>query len=528
MEFSDVHFYVGQCRSSPDGRYIAHYEDRRIIIRHTSTLQLHTTLTAADPVQSLQWSPDSNYLIAVLHSSHDVQVFSPDSPSVVCRVGDQRSIKTAAFAPDSRHLLTTSTFSGLATLYSLTSSHRYVINKLTGSSLARFSPDAAMLATVERHDDHDHLGLYSLHTHQPLYHIQLPTDDTARIDWSPDSSHILCIDSPMYGNTCCVRAVDGRVVVSWQTGERHDFERNVKCGVWSGCGRWLAIGRWDESVEVWHVRTWKRVLQWRAPERVSRAVVVYEEKLTGEAVHEAISEQKDDDALHLDDLGADDKPTRTGRHQRKAAHNSSAPPQSGPMVKANQTANGSRVSSSHPPASSNQSTATESTLRGTATSTSTVKQSSQQASHYCVARSPFTLPCPAEPPLVFGYARRLLPVERTGVSLLSFPADGSYVSFRLESKPCCIFLLSLASLSLHSVLVQLQPVVDARWQQEGVRRLLLCGGGKLYGWAEAGCSVTSVPHAGFAVERLEVCGSGRSKAAVLLLDKERFCCVYQA
>ena len=114
-----------------------------------------------------------------------------------------------------------------------------------------------------------------------------------------------------------------------------------------------------------------------------------------------------------------------------------------------------------------------------------------------------------------------------GVTLLSFSPDVSYCCFRLVSRPRCLYVLSVAALSLHSLLVQLQPVVDALWRGgRNARRLALCGGGLLYEWSEAGCSVTEVPHDEMSVQRFELCGTNED-GALLVSDEKRYCCVYR-
>ena len=529
----------GQCCCSPDGRYIAHNEQSRIVIRHVDTLKLHTTFTAEATIGSLQWSSDSGYILATLHRSHVLQVFSLSSSTFACRVEESLGFDTAIFAPDSRHILTSSTLSGRATLYSLTTNHSYAISSIKHSLLISFSPDAATLATIERHNHHDLLALYSLTTHQPLLHIPLPTTDTARIQWSVDSSRMLCIDNPLYGSACCVRVVDGWVEWEWsgEEGEGGVVGLGVKCGAWSGCGRWLALGRLDERVEVWHVRTWTRVLQWQPGEKVDRSVIVYEEKTVDEEVQATINGQENDDPLQLADLVADDEQPRNSRHRREwsqSSTTSTASSQCSLKQKAPHLGNGSRPissSSSRPLNSSNRASAADTGARGVSTVTHKPHRASR-TSHYCVAQLPFTLlstqaALPTSSPTALSTSADSPPLSLGG-GLLLFSADGSYCSFRLDSQPRCLFILSVATLSLHSLLVQLQPITDARWQpQPAARRLLLCGGGKLYGWGEDGCSVTSVPHEHFDVERFEACSREKGSGTVLLSNESKFCCMYK-
>ena len=537
MQFGDVYGHDGQCCCSPDGRYVAHNEQSRVVVRLADTLKLHATFTAEAATLTLYWSPDSSYLLATLHRCRALQVFSLASHSFACRIEEPLGFDAAVFAPDSRHVLTTHTLSGRAALYALTTNHSYAITSLKHSSLARFSPAGGTLATVERHGHRDHLALYSLHTHQPLYHAPLPTADTARIEWAADGSRLLCIDSPVHGGACCVRAADGRVEWEWRAGEEGGaVGLGVECGAWSGCGRWLAVGRWDERVELWHVGTWTRVLQWRASEMISRGVVVYEERRSADEPQEALVGQADDEALRVEDLVGGDVHVHGRGQQRQRSNNLAASATSTrARLKSPHAAPGSRPASSssrRPLTASNRAAAVDSVTRGLPTAAWSAAHKPHRARltpQYAVAQLPYTLPSTeASPPMPTDTSSPTVALSPPlGVSLLSFAPDGSHLCFRLDSQPRCLYVLSVAALSLHSLLVQLQPVAQARWHGgRSARRLALCGGGLLYEWSEAGCSATELPHDEMSVQRFEVCGT-EGDGALLLSDEKRYCCMYR-
>ena len=59
---------------SPDGNYIASCSQYRLVIRDMTTLQIVNLYTCLDPVQYLQWSPDSLFLMCGMFKRGIVQV----------------------------------------------------------------------------------------------------------------------------------------------------------------------------------------------------------------------------------------------------------------------------------------------------------------------------------------------------------------------------------------------------------------------------------------------------------------------
>ena len=61
---------------SPDGMYIASCSQYRVVIRDTDTLQILNLHTCLDPVQYLEWSPDSLFVMCGMFKRGIVQVDS--------------------------------------------------------------------------------------------------------------------------------------------------------------------------------------------------------------------------------------------------------------------------------------------------------------------------------------------------------------------------------------------------------------------------------------------------------------------
>ncbi len=61
-------------RFSPDGRCVASCSQYRLVIRDMKTLQILNLHTCLDPVQYIQWSPDSMFIMCGMFKRGVVQV----------------------------------------------------------------------------------------------------------------------------------------------------------------------------------------------------------------------------------------------------------------------------------------------------------------------------------------------------------------------------------------------------------------------------------------------------------------------
>ena len=75
MDFSDLFQQSSHlCRFSPDGKNIACCSQHRMVIRDVETLQISSLQTCLDPVQHMEWSPDSKFVMCGMLRRGIVQV----------------------------------------------------------------------------------------------------------------------------------------------------------------------------------------------------------------------------------------------------------------------------------------------------------------------------------------------------------------------------------------------------------------------------------------------------------------------
>ena len=61
-------------RFSPDGTLLASCSQHRVVIRDAFSLQILHLHTCLDPVQSMEWSPDSSLVFCAMYKRGMVQV----------------------------------------------------------------------------------------------------------------------------------------------------------------------------------------------------------------------------------------------------------------------------------------------------------------------------------------------------------------------------------------------------------------------------------------------------------------------
>ena len=97
-------------------------------IRDMNTLEIVHMFTCVDKVETMQFSPDSEYLLCGMFARCAIQVFSMADPGWKCRINESvAGVTFATWAPDSRHILVLSDFGIQLAIWSLIESMSYLI-----------------------------------------------------------------------------------------------------------------------------------------------------------------------------------------------------------------------------------------------------------------------------------------------------------------------------------------------------------------------------------------------------------------
>lgn len=112
-----------------------------------------------------------------------------------------------------------------------------------------------------------------------------------------------------------------------------------------------------------------------------------------------------------------------------------------------------------------------------------------------------------------------------GVGLLEWSSDTSMLLTRNDNIPNTLWVWDTKDLSLHSVLHQLAPIKQAKWDPTRARLALCTGSRTVYVWSPQGASCIQVPLPGFSVNSLSWNADG---SALLLLDRDVYCVAFMA
>jgi WD40 repeat protein len=76
--FSDLRKHVFyQTKISPDGKWLANVDENRLIIRHyTPELKVVAAQENPQPINFIQWSPDSTCILVLNYDSARIQIWS--------------------------------------------------------------------------------------------------------------------------------------------------------------------------------------------------------------------------------------------------------------------------------------------------------------------------------------------------------------------------------------------------------------------------------------------------------------------
>lgn len=433
-------------------------------------MQIYTCL---DAISRVEWSPDSQMLLAAQYKRALVQVFSLERPTWVCRIDEGPvGLSFARWAPDSRHLLTSSDYSLRLTIWSLVDrSSAFIRCPKFPAKACEFSHDGRFLAVVERREFKDIIGVYAVDTWELVKHFQVDTVDLEDLAWSPDDRHLCVWDSPLEYKFMIYSPLGRKYA------EHRAYENalGIKGVAWSPTAQFLAVGSYDEVCRVFTNLTWRTIAEYsHLPLLTTPSLVVYQE--------------------------APDDSDATAANAAASVHASSASLRyrSRRLIGAGAALNASAFAASYPAAAA-----------------STPAAASLLSTRYVIVDPPVA-PVQVKP-------EADKPNPRLGVGLVAWSHDSRYLVTRNDNMPNSIWIWETGRLSLASTMLQLEAVRAFQWHPSAARLAICTGNSKLYLWSEEGCSIVAVPIPGMSVQNIKWSASGH---ALLLIDREQCCLCY--
>ena len=185
---------------SPDGTKIAVGKGKRLVIRSPS-MDILRFFNCVGPVESIEWSPDSQLILTGIYQSQMVQVWNYSDEAWRCKITDDvGGIVNARWSPCSRMLVTMADFNLHACVWSLVDESKSFIphpKSLSKTGLA-YTRDGRFAAVLQRKSCKDTLGIFSVEEDwKPVRHFDVATQDSAAVSWSPSNEALCIIDTPL-------------------------------------------------------------------------------------------------------------------------------------------------------------------------------------------------------------------------------------------------------------------------------------------------------------------------------------------
>eukprot|EP00462_Mataza_sp_D1_P005949 CAMPEP_0175125378 /NCGR_PEP_ID=MMETSP0087-20121206/3284_1 /TAXON_ID=136419 /ORGANISM="Unknown Unknown, Strain D1" /LENGTH=553 /DNA_ID=CAMNT_0016407211 /DNA_START=41 /DNA_END=1699 /DNA_ORIENTATION=+ len=530
---------------SPDGRFLASKDKYRLYIREAFSLEIIQVITCLDMISLLQWSPDSTMLLCAQNKRNIVQIFSVHDTEWTCKIDEGLAgLSHACWAPDSRHVLTTTDFQLRTTVWSLltanssntssTSSNNPVgyiqFPKQTSSGL-QFSHNGRYLAVVERRNFKDFVSVYCTEGWERIQHFEIDTEDCVGVLWSPDDRYVAVWGSMLEYRVCVYSAYGSHMT----TFTAYEHALGVKCVEWSPSGRFLAVGSYDESVRVLNVINWQVIFEGvhSTPVKTDGVVVYTEEQDNASLAKHAEAElerkhaslqkdifaaeekllsaggsvldEEDDLLLEEDSKHGTDKCSEEEAEFRKQLSSLKAMASQDTASAGNtDVAGGERGGGGGKGRRGRREHATRLPV-SVSLNTTAVSESNQAAEdddrmRFCPSRYAIDS-VPSAIASTTPAADK--PEPKLGVGLVRWSPDENFLATRNDNMPKAVWVWDMRRLALSSVLKQQHLARDFAWDPSRNRLLLAANTAKLYMWSPEGCSVVDVPGGDFVVRKLQ-------------------------
>jgi WD40 repeat protein len=120
----------GQVFPSPSHEHIATIFQNKVVVRDAESLEPVRSFTGTDMLSDLEWSPDGNYVLVCGYKTDTVYVWCVWKKEWNARIDETIvGLAGARWGPDSRHVLTYSSFDLRLTIWPLTGEEpKYIQN----------------------------------------------------------------------------------------------------------------------------------------------------------------------------------------------------------------------------------------------------------------------------------------------------------------------------------------------------------------------------------------------------------------
>ncbi|KAG1652112.1 WD repeat-containing protein WRAP73 [Nymphon striatum] len=281
MEFSELFKHSNQLvQYSPDGSYTAIALSSKLSILDASSMDEINIYICLEPINEIQWSSDSAYILCALFKRAIVQIWSINNAEWTCKIDEgSAGLQNVTWAPDSRHILTTSTFHLRITIWSLiTKSVGYIKYVKAASKFLDFDKGMKYLAVAERRHCKDYISIFLCSNWNLVKHFESDTKDLAGLAWSPQQS-LLCVwDSPIAEFKVILYSLDGIILGSYSA---YKWSLTIRCVSWSPSGQFIAVGSYDQKVRLLNSLLCQKITEFDHPDilNLPSSAVVYREKV---------------------------------------------------------------------------------------------------------------------------------------------------------------------------------------------------------------------------------------------------------
>lgn len=357
-----------------------------------------------------------------------------------------------------------------------------------------FSPDGKFLSFVERKQCVDSILIIDCATWTTASNFAINMDNVSDAQWSPDSTSISVTGSENAEGGLVLYSPDGRVLREYKPAEDDSKVRSsmdasstahtgTRCQKWSSSGSFLAAGCRDRKCRVLNHVSWRAFAELAHDDRVvaPATVAVYEEteeRLNGIGTLDKKENvlrnngNVDPDSEWYDDVWDGDAEGTAVKDPVRVAQRRKKDLQDGKLVP-----------------------------------------------KYVVKSLPASIPFIGD-----GASKSPEPsLQSTGVKQCEWSFNDRFLATLDTKTSKAVYVWDMVNIELCSVLVQMDPVVEFKWDPRGNRLAVITNSERVYVWSPNGASFVQIPLPQFTPKTLTWNPEGGSFA---LGDKGTFCVAF--